>query len=124
MPRKRNKVAIAAVVPIIGQVAALVAPILPDIIRGIEQVFKAPKSGQDRMDAATQAIRAVVDKAVARGEVGGSPTDAEIRALIEATFQRMKAEGQLTAAPVVKVPESGVYLLRGRLVPIPGIDLT
>ncbi len=115
--------AIAAVVPIIGQVAALVAPLLPDIIRGVEQVFRAPRSGQDRLDVASQAIRAVVDKAVARGDVGGSPSDAELRALVEATFQRMKSAGELSAA-AVKIPENGVYLLRGRLVPVPGIDLS
>ncbi len=116
--------AIAAVVPIIGQVAALVAPLLPDIIRGVEQVFRAPRSGQDRLDVASQAIRAVVDKAVARGDVGGSPSDAELRALVEATFQRMKSAGELSAPAAVKIPENGVYLLRGRLVPVPGIDLS
>ncbi len=112
--------AIAAVVPIIGQVAALVAPLLPDIIRGVEQVFRAPKSGTDRMDVITSTLRAIVDKAVARGEVGGQPSDAELRAMVEATFQRMKAAGELTPPPAVTVPESGVYLFRGRVLPIPG----
>lgn len=110
----------AAIVPIVGQVAALVAPLLPDIIRGVEQVFRAPRSGQDRMDVIASTLRAIVDKAVARGEVAGQPSDAELRALVEATFQRMKAAGELSPPAAVTIPESGIYLVRGRLLPIPG----
>ncbi len=113
----------AAVIPIIAQVAGIVAPLLPDIIRGVEAVFKSPKAGEDRMDVAVSQVRAVVDKALARKDVTGpAPTDAELRALIEGEFQRMKASGELTAAPA-PVALSGVYLLKGRLVPVAGVDL-
>lgn len=114
----------AAVIPIIAQVAGIVAPLLPDIIRGVEAVFKAPKSGEDRMDVAVSQVRAVVDKKAARGEIpaGTMPTDAELRALIEGEFQRMKTEGLLTAAPA-PVALSGMFLLKGRMVPFIGFDL-
>lgn len=114
----------AAVIPIIAQVAGVVAPLLPDIIRGVEAVFKAPKSGEDRMDVAVSQVRAIVDKQVARGDIRSAtmPTDAELRALIEGEFQRMKAAGELTAAPA-PVAISGVYLVKGRLVPVAGVDL-
>jgi len=112
----------AAVIPIIAQVAGVVAPLLPDIIRGVEAVFKG-KAGEDRMDVAVSQIRAVVDKKVARGEVSGPmPTDAELRALIEGEFQRMKAAGELTTAPA-PVALSGIWLVKGRLVPVAGVDL-
>lgn len=115
----------AAVIPIIAQVAGIVAPLLPDIIRGVEAAFRSdPKSGIDKMDTAVTFARAVVDKKVARGSLpaGSMPTDAELRALIEGEFQRMKAAGELTAAPA-PVALSGVYLLKGRLVPVAGVDL-
>ena len=112
--------AIAAVVPIIGQVAALVAPLLPDIIRGVEQVFRAPQSGADRMDVIASTLRAIVSKAVARGEVAAQPSDEELRALVEATFQRMKAAGELSAAPPMR--QTGVFLFRGTLAPVQGFE--
>ncbi len=115
----------AAVIPIIAQVAGIVAPLLPDIIRGVETVFKDnKKSGTDKMDAVVTSVRAVIDKKVALGNLptGTMPTDAELRALIEGEFQRMKAAGELTAAPA-PVALNGVYLVKGRLVPVAGVDL-
>jgi len=112
----------AAVIPIIAQVASMVAPLLPDIIRGVEAVFKSPGAGVDKMDVAVSQVRAVVDKKAARGEIATMPTDVELRALIEGEFQRMKAEGLLAAAPT-PVALSGVYLLKGKLVPVAGVDL-
>ena len=80
---------------------AAILPFVPSVVKLVEGLFKGKeKSGADKMDAALEAVRALVKK---YGAVNGdqeNPTDDALRGAIEAVFQRLNSSGEL-AAPTI-----------------------
>ncbi len=108
----------------IGTLLALLAPLLPSLIQGIEKLFAGkPKSGEDKMKAVIDALRMVIERMMAAGVPlpdgtvipEKSISDDLLRGLIEAELQRLKASGQMTA-PVSPVGE--LFILRGAVTAI------
>jgi hypothetical protein len=113
-----------------GAILALLIPLIPGLIQGIEKIFVKPApipgapvppaapvpTGTDKMDAIVQSLRAIFEKLLATGIVppGTAVTDDALRGAIEAEFQRLKGTGQLTQAPAL----GALYLVQGNVTPI------
>lgn len=104
-----------------GALLALLLPLLPSLIQGVEKIFTKPSSGPDRMDAVLQAIRQILAKLQTTGTLpDGTPvpkdpvTDDALRGMIEVVLQNLKVSGQLLA-PVVA---GDLYVLRGTVTAI------
>lgn len=86
---------------------------VPALISGVEAVFTKPASGQNKMDAVTQALRAILAKMAAVGTLPAppqTPTDETLQAMIETVLQGMKSSGQLGATPIATLPAPGFAL--------------
>jgi hypothetical protein len=98
-----------AIIPIVAQVAPMLVAELPKIVSMLENIFKRPKSGTDKMDVALRIARIIVDKLGATGEVTGkAPTDEALQAMIEVALADMKSKGSMDAKS-----SDDLFLLRG-----------
>ena len=79
----------------IGALAMAILPLIPKLVAGVEQVFVTPKSGADKMSAAVAMLREAQNKLQATGQITSQVSDDELRGLIEAEVQRMKAAGTM-----------------------------
>jgi hypothetical protein len=89
---------------------AALLPLVPSLIKGVERIITAPKSGQDRKDVVRQQLRVVAEKMLARKEAEGSVTDDQLDGAIEAIFQQVKVSGELEADRVAA--SSSLYLVQ------------
>lgn len=95
-----------------GALIGLLATIAPPLIRGIESLFSGKaKSGEDKMDALVQSVRAVIQKMLAAKVPGvedlKQPTDDALRGALEMVFQQMSDGGKLKPAG-----DGELYLVR------------
>ena len=95
---------------------ALLAPMIPSIIQGVELLFaKKDKSGSDKMSTTLATLRTIINNVVVSAVPGqdGNPvtnvTDDALTGAIEATFQQLKSLNMLTA----QSSSGNVYILRG-----------
>lgn len=80
---------------------AAILPFVPSVVKLVEGLFSGKaKSGTDKMDAALQAVRALLEKFGAVQGVTDKPTDDALRGAIEAVVQQLKGSGELTAATI------------------------
>jgi len=100
-----------------GIIAALL-PLVPDIVKGVEALFQSkPKSGEDKMSAATQALRGVATQMVSSqltlpdGTKAAQPTDDALTGMIETVFQQLKTSGSLTGPAAA----GNLYLVQGTI---------
>lgn len=97
-----------------GPLLSVLSVAAPPLINWIESLFKEkPKSGEDKMSALLQAVRAILNQAIAaKVTVDGKPipptTDDSLRGMLETIFQQMKTSGQLTSSP----PTGNLFLVR------------
>jgi hypothetical protein len=114
-----------------GALLALLLPMIPGLIQGVQAVIKAKPApapgptpappvsaaGQAKADAVLVALRAVIEKLAAINAPlpdGTLPaavpvTDDALRAAIETIYQQMKAGGNLTPA----APTGTLWLVQG-----------
>ncbi len=110
-----------------GAILALLIPLIPSLIQGVEKIFVKPApatptpnapvpTGTDKQDAIVQSLRAIFDKLLATGIVppGTTVTDDALRGAIEAEFQRLKGTGQLAQPTTL----GALYLVQGNVTPI------
>jgi hypothetical protein len=109
-----------------GSLLGVLLPLVPSLIRGIEAIFQTkPKSGPDKMGAAVDALRIIVEKMMVAGVPlpdgsliqDKSVSDDLLRGMIEAEYQRMKASGG-RIEPVPAVSAGNAYVVVGTVTPI------
>lgn len=112
-----------------GALLALLVPLIPGLIQGVQQLFAhakpvapnpatpAPDLGQAKNDAVLQSLRAMVGKLAAINAPlpdGTLPatvpvTDDSLRAAIETVYQQLKAGGNLQPQPAA----GALWLVQG-----------
>lgn len=80
-----------------GALLPILLPLLPGIIQGVEQLFRA-KKGKEKREVAVEMASVAVKKAREMGAFDGNEGAQEVAALVEVIFQHMKASGQLQEA--------------------------
>ena len=83
-------------------------PLLPTVIRSVEGLFKAPKSGPAKMSATVGAVKGLVEKLVETGEFEGV-TDEVLRGVVETVLAQMKQANELPGAPETVTVHAGVH---------------
>lgn len=87
-----------------GALLAMLVPLIPSIVTGIEKLFGAG-TGPQKLDAASQTVQAIVDALIKSGALPADTSSlaSSIPAVIEYVVQLLKSQGQLGgtgAAPV------------------------
>jgi hypothetical protein len=105
---------------LMGAIIAAILPFVPTLIAEVERLFSKPKSGEDKMDAIVQSLRAVITKLIATDPTIKAPSDQEIQAVVETVFQQQKQAVPAPVASASAVPILGgsIYILRGSVTPI------
>jgi hypothetical protein len=86
----------AAIIPIISAAVSAVSPLRPSIVQLMEQAF-GPKTGETKLEIATDIANTIVLQMAAAGKLeGAAPQDLSyLQGAIEQVVQWMKASGQL-----------------------------
>ncbi len=91
-----------------GTLIAMLVPLIPTIVTGIESLF-GKGAGAQKMATATQTVQAIVDALIKSGALPADTSSlaSSIPTVIEYVVQLLKSQGQLGgsgAAPVAAVP--------------------
>jgi hypothetical protein len=89
----------AAIVPVVLNAIAFAGPLIPPLVQFVESAF-GPKTGPTRLDTVMNSLKALLVPMATAGTVAGVPSDAELKAAIEAVLANMKANGQLAVGAV------------------------
>ncbi len=135
-----------------GSIFALLLPLIPGLIQGIQGLFAhakpavpaipvspapaTPDLGAAKMDALVASVKAMIDKLVSINAPlpdGVLPatipvTDDALRGFLESIYQQLKSNGQLTPTATQAVPNSTLWLVQGtvqalQVQPVKGTNL-
>ncbi len=107
-----------------GALAAVLIPLIPSIINGVEAAFKGvPKSGETKLQAAIRMLAQVPEAMInAKAPLPDgtqvqplSVSDDFLKGLVQAEFQRLSATGTLGNSSA----GATLFIVRGTIVPIP-----
>jgi len=114
-----------------GPIVAALLPAVPGLINLVEGLFRSKdnaKTGDTKMDAVVLALRGVLEKMVATGQIVGQPSDDALRALTETVLTQMRASGQLGASLPASIggvaarPGPHLYLVRGDVTELAAVE--
>lgn len=85
----------AAIVPLVVNAISFIAPLLPPLISKVESAF-GPRTGETKLETVLNGVKAILTPVATAGMVNGVPSDAELKAAIEAVLAQMKITGTVT----------------------------
>lgn len=101
----------AAIIPAVISGVEAVAPMIPNIITGIESLFGAG-TGAQKLQAATRVVQSAATAAVAAGKASGTlfPTSDQAAIAVQSVVTQMQAAGQLPphTAPAPQAPAAAI----------------
>ena len=90
-------------IPVVSSAVAQLIPLVPDIVKGVESLFGA-KTGDTKMQTATNMLNEAAKSLAAAGKIQGVPDTSSLVTMIEGVVQQLKAQGQLPAPKAPATP--------------------